>query len=137
VADVSVPDQVRKEQFSLRVLRATPALLYLAFIWMVSDRPGDSIPTGIDDRIAHFGEYFLLMLLVTFAITAFDPDRILPRTLLAAGGFSFAWAILDEVHQSFVPGRFPSMKDVAFDLMGIAAAAALMAFLAARDRRPA
>ncbi|MFN2238322.1 MAG: VanZ family protein [Thermoanaerobaculia bacterium] len=134
MADVSVPDQVR---VSLRVLRATPALLYLAFIWLVSARPGDSLPTRVDDRIAHFGEYFLLMLLVMFALTAFDPVRIQPRTLLAAGGFSFAWAILDEVHQSFVPGRFPSVKDVAFDLVGIAAAAALMAFLATRDRRRA
>ena len=128
---------MREEQLSLRILRATPAVLYLAFIWLVSDRPGDSLPTRVDDRIAHFGEYFLLMLLVTFALTAFDPDRILRRTLLAAGGFSFAWAVLDEVHQSFVPGRFPSLKDVAFDLIGIIAAAALMAILAARDRRRA
>lgn len=119
------------------MLRATPALLYLIFMWLVSDRPGDSLPTQVDDRIAHFGEYFLLMLLVTFAFTAFDPDRILRRTLLAAGGFCFAWAVLDEVHQSFVPDRFPSLKDVAFDLMGVAAAAGLMAILAARDRRRA
>jgi VanZ family protein len=128
---------VRKEKLLLRVLRAAPALLYLVFIWLVSDRPGDSLPTGIDDRIAHFAEYFLLMLLVTFALTAFDPERILRRTLLEAGGFSFAWAILDEAHQYFVPGRFASLKDVAFDLLGIAMAAALMAFLAARDRRRA
>jgi len=128
---------VRKEPLSFRILRAAPAVLYLAFIWLVSDRPGDSLPTHVDDRIAHFGEYFLLMLLVTFALTAFEPDRILRRTLLAAGGFCFAWAVLDEVHQSFVPGRFPSVKDVAFDLIGIVAAAALMAILAARDRRRA
>jgi VanZ family protein len=125
---------VKREQLFRRVLRATPALLYLAFIWLVSDRPGDSLPTGFDDRLAHFGEYFLLMLLVTFALTEFDPARILRRNLLAAGAFSFAWAILDEVHQSFIPGRFASLKDVAFDLLGIAAAAALMALLAARDR---
>ena len=128
---------MKEEPLSLRILRAAPALLYLAFIWLVSDRPGDSLPTQVDDRIAHFGEYFLLMLLVTFALTAFDPDRILLRTLLAAGGFSFAWAVLDEVHQSFVPGRFPSVKDVAFDLIGIVVAASLMAVLAARDRRRA
>lgn len=128
---------MRGEQFFLRVLRATPALLYLAFIWLVSDRPGDSLPTKVDDRIAHFGEYFLLMLLVTFAFTGFDPDRIRRGTLLAASGFSFAWAVLDEVHQSFVPGRFSSQKDVAFDLIGIAAAAGLMAILATRDRRRA
>ena len=128
---------MREEQLSLRILRTAPALLYLSFIWLVSDRSGDSLPTLVDDRIAHFGEYFLLMLLVTFALTAFDPDRILPRTLLAAGGLSFAWAVLDEVHQSFVPGRFPSLKDVAFDVIGIVAAAMLMAILAARDRRRA
>lgn len=135
MADVPVPDQVRDESFFSRILRVAPAVLYLAFTWLLSDRPGDTLPGGIDDRIAHFGEYCLLMLLVTFALTAFDPARILRRTLLAAGAFSLAWAILDEFHQSFIPGRFSSLKDIAFDLLGILAAAALLAFLAALDRR--
>lgn len=126
---------MRDESSFSRTLRVAPAVLYLSFIWLLSDRPGDTLPGGVDDRIAHFGEYCLLMLLVTFALTAFDPALIVRRTLLAAGAFSLAWAILDEFHQSFVPGRFPSLRDIAFDLLGILAAAALLAFLAALDRR--
>lgn len=116
-------------------LRVAPLILYLAFIWSVSDTPGDDLSVSLDDRLAHFGEYFLLMLLTTFAITGFDPARVSAPSLAAATVFCLAWAVLDEVHQSWVPGRDPSVKDLVFDAFGTAAAAVLLTLVAARDRR--
>lgn len=34
----------------------------------------------------------------------------------------FAYALSDEYHQSLVPGRFPSSRDIGFDMLGVAIA---------------
>jgi VanZ family protein len=41
------------------------------------------------------------------------------KDVLLTVGIAFVYAISDEIHQLFVPGRFSSIKDVLVDLMGI------------------
>ncbi|HVR42496.1 MAG TPA: VanZ family protein [Thermoanaerobaculia bacterium] len=116
-------------------LRVIPVLLYLVFTWMISATPGDRIPAGFDDRIAHFGEYALLAFLMVFAMTRFDPARTTARPLVSAALLSAAWGVVDEWHQSWIPGRDSSLKDLGFDALGAVAACAVVGLLAARERR--
>lgn len=80
----------------------------------------------------HFGEYCLLAFLVFRLMTAVAVPRgvesaksgppVQPRDLLLgniSGAATFAYAISDEIHQTFVPGRTFSVEDLAVDLAGI------------------
>lgn len=70
--------------------------------------------------IAHFVEYAVLTLLLWLAL------RSTPALARAAAPVAFAiavlYAITDELHQSFVPGRYPDVRDVLVDALGALAA---------------
>jgi VanZ family protein len=117
-----------------RALRTLPAVLYLLFTWLASSRSADSYPQVVDDKVAHFGEYAILALLVAFALTAFDATRATPRALLAAAGLAIAWGSIDEIHQAFVATRDASLLDLAADAAGALAAVAVLHLLARRER---
>ena len=51
---------------------------------------------------------------------------------MVAGGISVGYGVLDEWHQSFVPGRYASMTDVLLDALGVG-----LALLALRQLRHA
>lgn len=118
-----------------RTLRVAPAVLYLVFTWFASSQSADSLPSNVSDRIAHFGEYALLALLLVFALTAFETPRVTSSALLKAAALSIAWGLLDEYHQSFVPTRDSSFRDVISDVAGTAAAVGMVALLARYERR--
>lgn len=67
-------------------------------------------------KAAHVTEYLVLFLL---AVNAFRHD-IADRKKLLAAAFLFAvgYAVTDEVHQSFVPGRAGMATDVMIDAVG-------------------
>jgi VanZ family protein len=72
-----------------------------------------SAETGVD-KIVHFGMYGVLGFLVTRAL-------VRPRTrvdLLAALAWMTVFAMLDEVHQAWIPGRDASVGDWTADLLG-------------------
>src|SRR5262245_4291115 len=68
-------------------------------------------------RLAHLSEYAILAALW---LRAFVRGRNLtPRSAgLLALAISVAWALLDELHQSFVPSRSASLADVLVDTVG-------------------
>jgi len=72
---------------------------------------------GLTRKLAHLSEYAILAALW---LRAFVRGRNLsprPAGLLALA-ISVAWAILDELHQSFVPSRTASLADVLVDTVG-------------------
>ena len=89
-------------------------------------------------RLAHLSEYAILAALW---LRAFVRGRNLsPRTAgLLALTISVAWAILDELHQSFVPSRSASLADVLVDTAGalIALTVAQIGWRQAVDRTTA
>lgn len=104
-----------------RVARITPAILYLIVIFMVSAVPAADLRPLTDDRIAHFVEYFILGGLLLIAAASFGPiDRGL-KLVNASWLFGALFALSDEVHQMFVPGRQASWNDVLFDVLGMTA----------------
>ena len=79
-------------------------------------------------KCGHFSEYFIFSLLILRAIRGGRNTTHLAWAL-AAIGIVAAYAILDEFHQSFVPGRTPAVMDVLIDASGGAAAQAIAALI--------
>jgi VanZ family protein len=83
-------------------------------------------------KCAHFVEYFTLSLLVLRGIRAGRRETHLGWALTAIGIVA-GYAAIDELHQSFVPGREAAASDVLLDTAGGVAAqlvAALFLFWA-------
>ncbi len=76
---------------------------------------------------AEFAILFVLALVVLDRLTGSCPRR----NVALAGAFCLFFAVLDEYHQTFVPGRGGTWTDVAIDGLG-ASVAALIAW----HRRP-
>ena len=112
-----------------RVWAWAPALLWAAVLFAFSSRstlPGD-LGGGLD-KVAHFGAYAVLGLLLAWASL---------ESRLAAGWpvlLGLAYAASDEVHQYFVPGRSPDVADWMADALGVAAGCFLL--YRVRPRRP-
>jgi VanZ family protein len=102
-------------------------LIYLG-ISLVSSLPGASLPSAIPDIIPHFCEYAVLAF---FFIQAFK-QAARPRTVAVGLAWLVLLAILDEWHQSFVPGRVCSLKDLLFDALG--GLSGILAYLGWRRR---
>jgi len=98
--------------------RWIPALLVMSAMYWFSSQPSNELPDfGALDwlfkKSGHVFEYAALALWLWYALE-FRKERIWVAWLIA-----FVFAITDEVHQSFVPGRFPSVWDVLiFDNLG-------------------
>lgn len=70
-------------------------------------------------KVAHVVEYLVLAVLLVRALrTEGLAGAALAATALALG---VAYAVLDETHQAFVPGRTASPGDVAVDAIGVVA----------------
>ena len=102
----------------------------LIFYLSAQESVGPELP-AFTRVIAHFSEYALLTALWIWALA----PVLGRRALFAAAAISFLYAISDEYHQSFVPGRDSDPFDVLVDSFGIATAVA--AALAASARRAA
>jgi VanZ family protein len=103
------------------------ALMALIFVGSAQSDPGADIGE-VGRVLAHAGEYALLTALWTWA---FAPILRWPVPPAVAAAISFAYALSDEFHQSFVPGREASGFDLVVDAVGIVLA---LVFLAPRLR---
>ncbi|UCF66189.1 MAG: VanZ family protein [Acidobacteriota bacterium] len=88
-----------------------------------------SLP-GSSDKLAHFTAFGLLAVAWWYAF-GIQNLSLRARALLAVTA-STLWGVLDEWHQSFVPGRTPSAADVVADGLGALLAAGLAWLRAAR-----
>lgn len=66
---------------------------------------------------AHVFEYFMLALLIWWGIKHVPTFKI--TQVQIASIIAFLYAISDEYHQTFVPGRHGAASDVAIDTVGI------------------
>lgn len=101
-----------------------PPIALMALIFFFSHQPDLSSGLGVWDtigrKIFHAAEYALLCFLWWRALAGLSTRG---RALATAAALSFAYAVSDETHQSFIEGRHGSPVDVAIDSVGIAAAA--------------
>lgn len=97
-------------------------VLFMILIFYLSSQP--SINTGLDKnndfllkKLAHFCEYFILSFLIGRALLN-TTNIPLKKSLIFAFLASVLYAITDEYHQSFVPGREPHIRDIIIDSFG-------------------
>ena len=125
------------DRHSARRVRHGPwwllALAWMGGIYFLSAQSNLPLPvegwwSGLLSWIAHFTEYAVLASLLCLAL------RSSPRFVRHATAIAFAsvalYALFDEVHQAFVPGRMPDVRDWLLDLAG----AALAVWLLSRSR---
>ncbi len=92
-------------------------------IFVLSSQPGDP-GSGLTrlrlswEKVGHFTVYALLALGIANALTA---SRVRRRRFWWTFVMCALYAVTDEIHQFLVPGRSPSIYDVAIDLLGATA----------------
>ncbi len=111
-----------------------PVFLWAGLIFYFS-----SIPDGRTGGVSELPELMFRKLahLFVYGVLAFFLARALAEKGWPAGKIvivglvvCFLYAVSDEIHQSFVPGRFGKVRDVALDTLG----AALVLSLYVRQR---
>lgn len=101
-----------------------PALLIMVTIFAFSATPGDDLPRfGLVDLLVKKGGHMAGYALLALAcLRGFDTGRPFSRACWLAFGLTLAYALTDELHQVFTPGRHPSLLDVGVDAAGAALA---------------
>ena len=108
-------------RMSPRAFRITcwlPPCLYAAVIFYLSSLPGTTyFPSFFSaDKIIHLGEYAVLGYLVARALRNYGLTK--KQIFIRAFVLCVVYGISDELHQMFVPHRFPSFMDVVADGIG-------------------
>lgn len=101
--------------------------IIMGIIFFLSHQPGDVLyipPVAGLDKVAHLSIYAVLAAAVLYAFSPLLCDDKKLRVILLTIGICLLYGVGDEFHQSFVPGRFPSLADIAADTLGAAAACA-------------
>jgi len=83
----------------------------------------DRAPWDVWDKAAHVAEFFPFGLLLALWLTERFTRLGQAAAVCTAAGISLAIGALDELHQSFVPGRFACVWDAVADAIGGAAGA--------------
>lgn len=92
----------------------TPALLWMIFIFYLSSRHSAVstdvyIITFAINKTLHLIEYAILVILFFYPLQKIKPSIL----------YSLLFAVSDEIHQHFVPGRQGCVRDVFIDMLGI------------------
>jgi VanZ family protein len=94
-------------------------------IFYLSAQPDVSLPTGVDDKTAHYLAYMALGLLVVRALARGLPARITAAVASLSLAITIGYGATDEWHQSFVPGRSTELADLFADSLGALGAVGL------------
>ncbi len=97
----------------ITIINYFAVFVWCSLIFLLSNSPKiTTVDSQVIDfalkKIAHFIEYFILGIL-TYRAT---------NNILVSIGFCVLYAISDEFHQSFIPGREPRVRDVIIDSFG-------------------
>ena len=104
-------------------------------IYFISSIPGSKVDSGfaIVPIIYHFCVFFLFTFFLFFTIMRNKkPDKYLVLVTLLS---SLAYAVIDEIHQSYVPLRSSSIEDVLVDLTGITFSLAIAVFISKKSNQ--
>lgn len=112
---------------------------WMAMIWTLSAQSDLLVTVNSQLRdmlawVAHFSEFAALAAFLWLALRR--TMTLGEQTMLAIAFFGAAlFATIDELHQAFVPGRTPDMRDLLVDVAGILLALAVIRWWTAR-RKP-
>lgn len=115
-----------------------PAILYALGIIALSSTPylrPPNIRFLAADKVAHFVEYALFTVLAFQSIYQMGSRPNLRRSLLIAALFVSLFALSDEIHQHFVPGRHSDWRDFVTDAAGAFVVLLILGLYRRRRRR--
>jgi VanZ family protein len=98
---------------SKTLIRWWPAILMMAFIFALSSTPGPVLnAAGLGPEPIHIDGHFLMFTLL--CITYYRGTKKVWLSIL----LTILYAISDEIHQRWTPGRSSSLEDVFVDSFG-------------------
>jgi VanZ family protein len=123
-----------------RAVRWLPVLLCMTLIFYLSAQPdlphhAEAVTDVIIKKSGHMVEYGILAGLTLWALRG-DGHSTLRYPFWWALAIAGLYAVSDEMHQYFVPGRNPRPMDVGFDLLGACLALAVIAKLGRAGKTP-
>lgn len=80
-------------------------------------------------KTAHFSEYALLGFFLLLHVLQIGKRTVVKAPYLWAWLVGTLYAVSDEIHQMFVPGRGPAVRDVCIDSAGVAAGVAILCLI--------
>ncbi|MGB8656811.1 MAG: VanZ family protein [Candidatus Zixiibacteriota bacterium] len=114
------------------------ALFYAILIFAVSAIPNITLPSlglTFEDKILHFIEYSIFSFFLFLAFFTSRRKFLREKVLLFSSLIGIAYALSDEIHQKFVPGRHCDVFDFLADCLGIMVIQIAVWFYLRRKRR--
>jgi VanZ family protein len=105
-----------------------PVLAWMAFLFAVSSRTSWGPISDTPDWMTHAFGYAVLAVLACRALGGGLGRPVSGRVAVLAVVISTLYGVTDELHQSFVPGRFADAWDLVKNLGGALAGAAACAW---------
>lgn len=110
--------------FQKIIVAYLPPVLWATLIFVFSSQstlPGfeESVHNFIFKKFAHITVYFVLYLLVVHAVLRTISEKKPKIILLLPICICLLYAVSDELHQSLVPGRYATFRDIGYDSLGI------------------
>ena len=124
-----------------KVLRWLPVVLGMGVIFYLSAQPDlphhpEAMLDVVIKKLGHMAEYGILTALVLWALGG-QGHSTSRRHYLYAFAVAGLYAVSDETHQYFVPGRNPQPLDVGFDVLGsLVALVVIWSVTRARESTP-
>ena len=106
------------------------ALLWMTTIFIASNQSSvlpPSLFSGMD-KLMHLAAYGILGLLLLLSLKQWH-KRLSWKTVWLITLATTLYGLSDEIHQSFVPGRYPSLGDIVADGLGGFLAVVLVRFM--------
>ncbi len=108
-----------------------PLAVYWTLLLVGTSLPADSVPGfGIGDKLLHFFAYFVLTVLLSLTLLMQNKYHFLKeKYILFSIIIASVYGLLDEIHQSYIPGRSNDILDWIADTLGAITAVLLLDFM--------
>lgn len=95
-------------------------IIYWLILIVATSLPSSKVPQlGLSDKLEHFIAYFFLAVLIILVIITQEKKSILrTRPFLFTILIVVLYALFDELHQLFIPGRYCELIDLLADVIG-------------------
>jgi VanZ family protein len=110
---------VSKKRFPYTWLTLAYAVLIL-IISSIPDLTPPELGFEFQDKLYHFIEYGIFSVLLFFSLLNSSRDFFKKNVLVISIFIGASYAIIDEIHQRFIPGRSADILDFVADFLGVA-----------------
>jgi VanZ family protein len=111
--------KIKKNKY---IIYHLPWQLYIVVIFVISSIPGNRFPEiqfNMADKVVHFFIFGLLGLLVARSMGVCQNTFCRKNYVMVSIIIGISYALIDEWHQSYIPGRYSSISDWVADGLGI------------------